>query len=282
VRRVSVVAGSRGTDVAKTRFNMFRALHVAATGMAAQETQLEGISNNIANANTIGYKKQRIDFQDLLYQQIRAPGAPTSATTMNPTGLQLGGGVRVIGTTRLFAQGTLTQTNNQFDVAIEGNGFFTVQQPDGTLAYTRAGTLHMDGTGRVVTEEGLPLDPPLSIPSNAVSVSISATGKVTAMVSGEQNPVEVGDITIANFINAAGLRSIGHNLFMPTPASGEPQIGVPGEEGRGTLMQGSVEKANVDIVEEMIGLISAQRAYEINSKVITTADQMLQAATQLR
>jgi flagellar basal-body rod protein FlgG len=261
---------------------MFRALHVAATGMAAQETHLEGISNNIANANTVGYKRQRIDFQDLLYQQIRAAGAPTSPTTMNPTGLQLGSGVRVVGTTRLFAQGTLTQSNNQFDIAIEGNGFYVIQQPDGTLAYTRAGTLQTDGTGRLVTDEGLPLDPPITIPTNAVSVSISSTGKVTAMVSGEQNPVEVGDITIANFINPAGLRSLGHNLFMPTPASGEAQIGTPGEEGRGTLMQGFTEKANVDVVEEMIGLIAAQRAYEINSKVITTADQMLQAATQLR
>jgi len=261
---------------------MFRALHVAATGMAAQETNLEGISNNIANANTVGYKKQRIDFQDLLYQQVRAAGAPTSATTMNPTGLQLGSGVRVVGTTRLFDQGTITQTNNQFDMAIEGNGFFVVQQPDGTMAYTRSGTMQTDGTGRVVTSEGLLLEPPLTIPTNAVSVSISANGKVTAMVSGETSPVAVGDITIANFINPAGLRALGHNLFMPTAASGDAMIGAPGEEGRGALLQGSTEKANVDVVEEMIGLISAQRAYEINSKVITTADQMLQAATQLR
>jgi flagellar basal-body rod protein FlgG len=261
---------------------MFRALHVAATGMAAQETNLEGISNNISNANTVGYKKQRIDFQDLLYQQIRAPGAPTSNTTMLPTGLQLGSGVRIVSTSRQFSQGTLTQTNNQLDVAIEGNGFFVVQQGDGTLAYTRAGTLQRDGTGRIVNTEGLPIEPPITVPANATSVSIGATGKVTATVSGEDNPVELGTMTIATFINPAGLRATGHNLFMPSVASGDAIVGNPGEEGRGTLLQGSTEQANVDIVEEMIGLISAQRAYEINSKVITTADQMLQAATQIR
>lgn len=261
---------------------MFRALHVAATGMSAQETNLEGISNNIANANTVGYKKQRIDFQDLLYQQVRAPGSPTSATTMLPTGLQLGSGVRIVSTSRLFGQGTMLQTKNQLDVAIEGNGFFVVQQADGTLGYTRAGTLQTDGTGRVVTNEGLPLEPPLTIPPNSTGVSIAANGKVTATVSGEQNPVEIGTLTLATFVNPAGLRATGHNLFMATAASGEPIVGNPGEEGRGALMQGAIEQANVDIVEEMIGLISAQRAYEINSKVITTADQMLQAATQIR
>lgn len=201
---------------------------------------------------------------------------------MNPTGLQLGSGVRVVGTTRLFEQGTIVQTSNQLDIAIEGNGFFVVQQPDGTQAYTRAGTLQTDGDGRIVSPEGMPLDPPISIPTNSTGISISATGKVTATVSGEKDPVELGEITIANFINPAGLRALGHNLFMTTPASGEAQIGNPGEDGRGTLMQGATEKGNVDVVEEMVGMIAAQRAYEINSKVITTADQMLQSATQLR
>jgi flagellar basal-body rod protein FlgG len=261
---------------------MFRSLNIAATGMSAQETQLEGISNNIANANTIGYKKQRVDFQDLLYQQVRAPGAPTSATTMSPTGLQLGSGVRVVGTSRLFIQGTLATTSNQLDVAIEGNGFFTVQQPDGTLVYTRAGALQTDGQGRLVTPEGMPLDPPITIPQNATAVSISSTGAVTAQVSGQQTPTEVGQISLANFVNPAGLTSNGHNLFTPTQASGQPQVGLPGEEGRGTLLQGSTEQSNVNIVDEMIGLISAQRAYELNSKVVTTADQMLQAANQMR
>jgi len=261
---------------------MFRSLHIAATGMSAQETMLEGVSNNISNANTVGYKRQRVDFEDLLYQQMRTPGAPTSPTTMDPSGTQLGTGVRVVSTSRLFAQGDLKQTGNQLDVAIEGNGFFVVQQPDGTPAYTRAGTLTTDGDGRIVTTDGLPLDPPVTIPSNAVSVSISSTGRVSAVVSGSEAPAEVGDITIATFVNPGGLRALGHNLFESTPASGDAQLGTPGEDGRGTLMQGAVETANVDIVEEMIGMISAQRAYEINSKVITAADQMLQAASQLR
>jgi len=250
--------------------------------MSAQETHLEGISNNIANSNTIGYKKQRVDFQDLLYQQVRLAGAPTSATTMSPTGLQLGSGVRVVGTSRLFVQGTVAMTGNQLDIAIEGSGFFGVQQPDGTLAYTRAGALQTDGQGRLVTPEGMPLEPPITIPPNAVSISVSATGAVSVLVSGQQTPMEVGQLTLANFVNPTGLRSIGHNLFTATIASGEPQIGLPGEDGRGTLLQGATEQSNVNIVDEMIGLISAQRAYEINSKVITTADQMLQAASQMR
>ena len=261
---------------------MFRALNIAATGMSAQETQLEGVSNNIANSNTVGYKKQRVDFQDLLYQQVRAAGAPTSATTMSPTGLQLGSGVRVVGTSRIFLQGTLTTTNNQLDLAIEGNGFLTVQQPDGTLAYTRAGALQADGQGRIVTPEGMPIEPPITIPQNSTSISISATGAVTAQVSGQTAPVSVGQISLANFVNPAGLQSNGHNLFTPTLASGQAIVGLPGEQGLGTLLQGSTEDSNVNIVDEMIGLITAQRAYELNSKVVTTADQMLQAANQMR
>ncbi|MFO7178180.1 MAG: flagellar basal-body rod protein FlgG [Pseudomonadota bacterium] len=261
---------------------MFRALHIAATGMGAQETQLEGISNNIANANTVGYKRERVDFQDLLYQTIRAPGAPTGATTVSPTGFQVGSGVRVVGTARVFEQGALQNTNNPLDVAIEGNGFFVVQQADGTPAYTRAGTFQKDGQGRIVTPEGLPLDPPITVPEGATDVSIAADGTVSAILGGEAAPVELGRITIATFVNPAGLRAIGHNLLIATEASGEPQIGEPGNDGRGTLLQGSLERANVEIVEEMIGLIAAQRAYEINTKVITTADEMLRAATQLR
>jgi len=261
---------------------MFRSLNIAATGMAAQETQLEGIAHNIANANTVGFKRQRTDFQDLLYQTIRAPGAPTGPTTMAPTGLQLGTGVRVVGTSRIFSQGTLVNTNNPLDVAIEGNGFFVVQQSDGTPAYTRSGELRTDGEGRIVTSEGLPLDPPVTIPPGATVVSISANGTVSAVMPGEKAPVELGQISVASFVNPAGLRALGHNLYAPTAASGEPQLGEAGQEGRGTLLQGSLERANVDIVEEMIGLISAQRAYEVNSKVITTADDMLRAATQMR
>jgi flagellar basal-body rod protein FlgG len=261
---------------------MFRALHIAATGMGAQETQLEGISNNIANANTVGYKRERVEFQDLLYQTIKAPGAPTGATTMAPTGLQIGTGVRVVGTARNFEQGALQNTNNPLDVAIEGNGFFVVQQADGNPAYTRAGSLQKDGNGQIVTSEGLPLDPPITIPEGTVDLMIGADGTVSATVGGESAPVELGKLTIATFVNPAGLRAIGHNLLVATPASGEPQVGDPGSDGRGALLQGSLEQANVEIVEEMIGLIAAQRAYEINSKVITTADDMLRAATALR
>lgn len=261
---------------------MFRSLHIAATGMAAQETQLEGISNNISNANTVGYKKQRVDFQDLLYQTVRAAGTPTSATTQSPTGLQIGNGVKVVGTSRSFEQGAISNTNNPLDIAIEGNGFFVIQQPDGTPAYTRAGTLQTDAQGRLVTSEGMPLDPPISIPADAINVTIAANGQVSATLKTETAPVDVGQITIANFVNPGGLRAIGHNLMLATAASGEPQVGEAGTEGRGTLLQGSIEKANVDIVEEMVGMIQAQRSYEINSKVITTADEMLRAATQLR
>lgn len=261
---------------------MFRSLHVAATGMSAQDTQLSTIANNIANANTVGYKKQVVDFQDLLYQTVRAAGTPTSANNVSPTGLQIGTGVRVVGTARSFEQGTLQNTQNPLDLAIEGNGFFVVQQPDGTPAYTRAGALRTDGEGRLVTPEGLLVDPGITIPPNATSVSVASNGKVSVTVTGEKAPVDIGQIQIATFVNPSGLSAQGHNLYTPTAASGEAQLGEPGADGRGSLLQGSVEHANVDIVEEMIGLISAQRSYEINSKVITTADEMLRAATQMR
>ncbi len=261
---------------------MFRSLNIAATGMSAQEMHLEGISHNIANANTVGYKKQRVDFQDLLYQTVRAPGAPTGPTTRSPTGLQIGNGVRVIGMVKLFEQGTITTTSNPLDVAVEGQGFFVVQQPDGTPAYTRNGALRLDGDGRVVNAEGYPLDPPVSVPAEATGISVAANGTISATVNGQPAPVELGQLSIATFVNPAGLNAVGHNLFLPSAASGEAQIGEPGSDGRGTLLQGALEQANVDIVEEMIGLISAQRAYEINSKVISTADEMLRAASQMR
>ena len=261
---------------------MFRSLNIAATGMAAQETHLEAISNNIANGSTVGYKKQRVDFEDLLYQTVRQAGAPTGQTTMNPTGLQLGTGVRVVATSRQFGEGTLNQTNNQLDVAIEGNGFLAVTQNDGTLAYTRNGELKLDGTGRIVNHDGLPIEPSLTVPQGATDITIGSNGQVTVQMPGETNPTEIGNITVNSFINDNGLKAVGHNLFLPTLASGEPQIGEPGTEGRGTLMQGSLEASNVDIVEEMVGMISAQRSYEINSKVISTADDMLRAATQMR
>jgi flagellar basal-body rod protein FlgG len=261
---------------------MFRSLNIAATGMAAQETNLEAISHNIANGNTVGYKKERIDFQDLLYQTVRQAGTPTGPTTTSPTGLQIGTGVRVVATSRMFQQGTVLQTGNQLDVAIEGNGFLVVSQPDGTPAYSRNGALRLDGDGRVVNAEGFPLDPPITIPPDAINVAIAANGTVSVNMPGQSTPTDVGQIQLANFVNPAGLQAVGHNLLTPTKASGDPQLGEAGTEGRGTLLQGAVEQSNVDIVEEMIGLISAQRSYEINSKVITTADDMLRAATQMR
>jgi flagellar basal-body rod protein FlgG len=261
---------------------MFRSLHIAATGMAAQETHLDAISNNIANGSTAGYKKQRADFQDLLYQTVRAAGTQTTATAMSPTGLQVGNGVRVVGMSRSFAQGSTLVTNNPLDVAIEGNGFFVVQQEDGTPAYTRAGNLQTNAQGQIVTPEGHPLDPAITIPPDATSVSIGADGTITVTLATQTTPTQIGQITTASFVNPAGLNSVGHNLYKETAASGNPQVGVPGTDSRGSLLQGSLENSNVDVVEEMVGLINAQRGYEINSKVITAADDMLRAATQLR
>jgi flagellar basal-body rod protein FlgG len=261
---------------------MFRSLHIAATGMAAQEAQLDAISNNLANVNTVGFKKVRADFQDLLYETLRAPGSATTATTFSPTGLQVGSGTRMVATSRLHSQGTLQQTGNPLDIAIEGNGFFSIQQSDGTIAYTRAGNFKTDAQGRIVNSEGLPLDPPITIPPDTTGISIGADGTVSASTKTAPQPIQLGQIQIANFVNPAGLNSAGHNLYIATSASGEPQLGVGGVDGRGTLLQGTTEHANVEVVEEMIGLIAAQRNYEINSKVVSAADEMLRNATQMR
>jgi flagellar basal-body rod protein FlgG len=261
---------------------MFRSLHIAATGMQAQESQLDTISNNLANANTVGFKKVRADFQDLFYQNVRFAGTQTSQTTMSPTGLQIGSGVRMVGTSRIDTQGAMKQTGNSLDLAIEGQGFFVIAQPDGTQAYTRSGQFKVDAQGRMTTAEGLPLDPPVTIPPAATSVSIARDGIVSITLAGQATPTQVGSIQMANFVNPAGLNPLGHNLFQSTLASGDPQLGTPGTDGRGTLLQGAVEQANVEVVEEMIGLIAAQRAYEVNSKVISAADDMLKNATNLR
>jgi flagellar basal-body rod protein FlgG len=261
---------------------MFRSLHIAATGMAAQEAQLDAIANNLANVNTTGYKKVRTDFQDLLYQTLRAPGAPLAGTTISPTGLQLGTGTRIVATTRQHTQGALQQSGNPLDLAIEGNGFLPVQQVDGTFAYTRNGMLKTDAQGRLVNAEGLLLDPPVTIPIDATSVSIGSDGTVSATLKSQPNPVQLGQIDIATFVNPAGLLSIGHNLYTASASSGEAQIGHPGSDGRGTLLQGSIEHANVEVVEEMIDLIATQRNYEINSKVVSAADEMLRNVTQMR
>jgi flagellar basal-body rod protein FlgG len=260
---------------------MFRSLNVAATGMAAEETQLDTIANNLANANTTGYKRQNAQFEDLLYQNARAVG-PNADGTVAPTTTQLGTGVRVVATTRSFAQGTLQQTGNPLDLAIEGDGFFAVMRPTGEMAYTRAGSFQLDAQRRLTTSDGLPLEPPITIPADATNVNIAADGTVSVQQPGGHAPTVVGQIHLTTFPNPNGLASDGHNLLTPTASSGEPITGAPGVDGRGTLMQASIEGSNVDVVNEMVSMIRAQRSYEINSKVISAADEMLRNATQFQ
>jgi len=256
---------------------MFRSLHVAATGMTAQETKLDTIANNLANANTAGYKKQEAEFEDLLYQNIRA-----ATVNVAPSGAQVGSGARVVTTSRSFAQGALQQTGNPLDVAIEGNGFLAVQRREGEIAYTRAGTLKIDALGKLTTSDGLPVEPPITIPADATAVTIGPDGVVTATTPGQRQPAQLGQLQLASFPNPNGLEAVGHNLFSATAASGEPTSGIPGTDGRGTILQGSLEGSNVEVVDEMIALVRTQRAYEINSKVVTAADEMLRNATQVR
>jgi len=260
---------------------MFRSLHIAATGMVAQETKLDTIANNLANANTAGYKRQDAEFEDLLYQTERSAGLGPGDVA-GPATVQVGSGARVVATSRHQAQGALEQTGNPLDVAIEGNGFLVVTREDGTQAFTRAGTLKVASDGRLVTSDGLPLEPPITIPADATEVAIGADGRVSTVTAGQTKPTELGRIEIATFVNPAGLNAYGHNLYLPSPSSGDPAIGDAGTEGRGTLLQGATEGSNVEVVDEMIALIRTQRAYEINSKVVTAADEMLRSATQMR
>ncbi len=260
---------------------MFRSLQVAATGMVAQETKLDTIANNLANSNTTGYKRQDAEFEDLLYQNQRSPAANPQGGVA-PSGVQVGSGVRVVTTSRAFAQGALIQTGNPLDVAIEGNGFIAVTRKAGELAYTRAGSLKVDGQGRIVTSDGLAIEPSINVPPDATAISISADGAVTATTPGQRTPSQLGQIQLVTFPNPNGLDAAGHNLFVASAASGEPVTGSPGTDGRGTLLQGSLEGSNVEVVNEMIGLIRTQRAYEVNSKVIAAADEMLRKATEIR
>jgi flagellar basal-body rod protein FlgG len=255
---------------------MFRSLHVASTGMVAQETSLDTISNNLANANTVGYKRQEAQFEDLVYQNLRpaAGGAPAGA--------QVGSGARVVAISRFFSQGPIQQTGNPLDVAIEGSGFLPVNRPNGEVAYTRAGSLRLDAAGRMVTTDGLAIEPAITVPTDATNIAIAADGTVTATQPGEHAPAALGQIQLVTFPNPDGLQALGHNLFTATGASGEPTAGTPGTEGRGTLMQSALEGSNVEVVQEMIGLIRTQRTYEINSKVVSAADEMLRNATQMR
>jgi flagellar basal-body rod protein FlgG len=260
---------------------MIRSLWISKTGLDAQQTQLDVISNNLANVSTAGFKRSRAVFEDLLYQTLRQPGANSSQQTNLPTGLQLGTGVRPVATERIFSQGNLQQTSNSLDLAINGQGFLQVQMPDGTTAYTRDGSLHLDNQGQVVTSSGYPIQPVITIPSNAQSISIGNDGIVTVTQAGQAAPTQVGAIQLANFINPAGLEARGENLYAETAASGSPTTGSPGANGMGTLQQGFVETSNVNVVEEMVNMIQAQRAYEINSKAIQASDQMLQRLAQL-
>jgi len=258
-----------------------RALWTAATGMQAQQLTLDVISNNLANVQTAGFKRSRVDFQDLVYETLQAPGAASAQGQEMPSGIQVGHGSRAVATQRLFIKGDLQQTGNTLDVAIEGDGFFQIQQPSGTTAYTRAGSFKKDSTGQIVTSEGFVLEPQITIPQNALSVTIGVDGIVSATIPGQQASQQLGTIQLVRFANPAGLQSQGRNLFLPTQSSGDPTTGTPGVDGLGTLLQGFVEGSNVNVVEEMVGLIVSQRAYEINSRAIRSADEMMQTANNL-
>ena len=260
-----------------------RALSTAATGMAAQQLNVEVISNNIANMNTVGFKRQRAEFQDLLYQDMERAGAQTSGSgTVVPTGIQIGAGVKAGSVYRITEQGAMTQTGNKLDVAIRGRGYIQVLLPSGETAYTRAGNLSRNADGQLVTDDGYQIQPQISIPQDATDITISATGQVQATSPGQATPQTIGQLQLASFTNEAGLEALGDNLFMESGASGAAVVGDAGSAGYGTLMQGYTEASNVDAVTEITALINAQRAYEMNSKVITTADQMLAATSQLK
>ncbi len=260
-----------------------RALDIAASGMAAQELNVQVISNNIANMNTTGYKRQRADFQDLLYEHVSRVGTQTSTQgNILPVGIDLGGGVKTVGTPRLITQGTLAQTGNTLDMAVIGDGFFKILNPDGSFSYTRDGSFQMDAQGRVVTPQGSVVQPGITIPQNSSGITVNSQGQVAVTVPGSTTPTVLGQLTLTRFLNEAGLQPIGNNLFNETPASGPPQDGLASVDGYGSIQQGSLEQANVDPVTEISNLISAQRAYEMNSKVITAADQMLQTTNQIQ
>ena len=261
---------------------MIRALYSAASGMTAQQTNVDNIANNLANANTTGYKSRQAQFQDLLYQTMAQPGSAAGQQTIVPVGLQLGLGTRAASNEIIFTQGNFSQTGNPLDVVIQGNGFFQVRRPTGDLAYTRAGSFQFDKTGTIVTSDGDPIEPAITIPSNAQSITIAQDGTVSFTQPGQTAVQQAGQIQLALFQNPAGLNSIGHNLYQPTDASGEPTVASPGgQEGLGTLQQGYIEQSNVSIVQEFINLITAQRAYEANSKVVKAADEMYQQVNNL-
>lgn len=260
---------------------MIRALWTSATGMEAQQVNMDVIANNLANVNSTGFKKSRADFQDILYQTVKMAGSNSSSGVEQPASIQIGLGARVASIQKDFTTGDFQQTGNDLDVAIEGSGFFQVTLANGDAAYTRAGSFKKDGTGRLVTSDGYPLSPEIIIPENATQVSIGNSGSVEVLLDGQGTPSQVGTISLARFSNPGGLNAIGHNLFSETPTTGTPVTGNPGENGFGSLSQGFLEGSNVSIMEEMVNMIAGQRAYEINSKAIKTADEMLQMTNNL-
>ena len=260
---------------------MIRSLWISKTGLDAQQTQMDVIANNLANVSTTGFKRSRAVFEDLLYQTMRQPGAQSSQQTQLPTGLQVGTGVRPVATERIFTQGNLQQTSNDKDVAIQGAGFFQVLLPDGTTAYTRDGSFQVDNQGQLVTSSGFVVQPAITIPADAQSLTIGRDGTVSVTQPGSSTPTQIGTLQLATFVNPAGLESKGENLYVETASSGSPGTNTPGSNGAGSLLQGYVETSNVNVVEELVNMIQTQRAYEINSKAITTSDQMLQRLSQL-
>ena len=254
---------------------MNRALWSSKTGLDAQQTRMGVIANNLANANTTGFKRDRAVFEDLIYQNVRQVGANSSQDTQLPSGLNVGTGVRVVATEKLFTQGGLTKTDNSLDVAIQGRGFFEILLPDGTSGYTRDGSFQLNSQGQIVTSSGFPLQPGFTVPPNAQSITIAADGTISVLTPGNSTPQQIGSIQLVDFINPSGLQAQGGNIYTETASSGSPQAGTAGQNGLGTLMQGSLETSNVNVVEELVGMIETQRAYELNSKAISSIDDML-------
>jgi flagellar basal-body rod protein FlgG len=254
---------------------MYPALWIAKTGLDAQQSRMAVTANNVANVSTTGFKRDRMVFEDLIYQNVRQAGASSSEDTELPSGLYTGTGVRPVATQKLHTQGNIVQTKNAYDMAIQGRGFFQIQHPDGSLVYTRDGEFSLDADGQLVTANGYLLDPAITVPQDALNITVGSDGVVTAMLAGSSTPTQLGQITVAQFVNPTGLEPVGDNLYRETAASGAPQLDVPGQNGAGSLVQGSLESSNVNVVEELVNMIETQRAYEMNSKAISTTDDML-------
>ncbi|QAR32253.1 flagellar basal-body rod protein FlgG [Geovibrio thiophilus] len=261
---------------------MMRTLWTAATGMTAQQTNVDTIANNLSNVNNVGFKKSRVLFDDLMYQEVRRAGAITAAGLEHPTGIEIGLGTKVTAIQKIHSQGSFQYTGNNMDVAIEGDGYFQIALPDGNIAYTRAGAFQIDGNGNLTTPNGYLLEPAIVVPEDSTEISFAEDGTVSVVLPGDEEPTEIGAIELARFINPSGLHAMGKNLYLVTGSSGDPQVGVPGEDGFGVLAQNILEMSNVSLVEEMVAMITGQRAYEINSKAVQTGDDMLQIVNNLK